>query len=153
MKKSRAAKIYGKGLTNAVLVIALILIVAGVVMFYASLDTRPFTMLAGIGIAGLMFVLWVKWDLSQLSAVYNPDSAEIALNDVLSADIVYLVNEKQSPRQVLASIYSNWQTGFVLMRYQIPANVLMQSLSGDSAQSQKLWNDSFALVAQVPVKE
>lgn len=153
VKKARAARVFKKPVTTSVLVLSVLLIAAGVVLFYLSYATRPLSALAGIGIAGVMFALWAKWDLSVLDAVYNPDSAEIALNDVVSADIVYLIDDKQSPKQILQSIAGNWQTQFILLRYQIPAEVLMSSLPADLESSAKLWNQAFAMLAQLPLKE
>lgn len=151
VQKARRARSFSTGVTKSIIFISLVLVVSGVVLFYTPL--RPLTMLSGIGILGLMFGLWIRWDLSQTEAVYNPDSAEIALNDVLSSDIVYLLDDKQSPQQVLSSIINNWQAGFILVRYQIPANALMQSLSNDPAKSVELWNQAFGLVADMPVKQ
>ena len=153
VKKARAARIFKKPVTTSVLVLSVLLIAAGVVLFYLSYATRPLSALAGIGIAGVMFALWAKWDLSVLDAVYNPDSAEIALNDVVSADIVYLIDDRQSPQQILQSIVGNWQTQFILMRYQIPAEVLFSSLPADSESAKMLWNKAYMMLAQLPVKE
>ena len=153
VKKARAARIFKKPVTTSVLVLSVLLIAAGVVLFYLSYATRPLSALAGIGIAGVMFALWAKWDLSVLDAVYNPDSAEIALNDVVSADIVYLIDDRQSPQQILQSIVGNWQTQFILMRYQIPAEVLFSSLPADSESAKVLWNKAYMMLAQLPVKE
>ena len=151
VKKARRARSFSDGVTKAILYISVVLIALGAVVFYTP--ARPFTMLSGMGILGLMFALWVRWDLSRTAGTYNPDSAAIALDEVVTNDIVYLINDKQSPRQILAAIIGNWQSQFILSRYQIPMSTLMQSLPEDPAKSAALWNMAFKIAGEVPIRE
>lgn len=151
VKKARRARSFSDGVTKVILYVSLVLVASGAVIFYTPF--RPLTMLAGVGILGAMFALWVRWDLSKTAGTYNPDSAVIALDEVVTNDIVFMVNDKLSPRQILAVIASNWQSQFILTRYQVPIKTLMDSLSDDKGKSQALWNMAFKIAGEVPIRE
>ena len=151
VKKARRARSFSDGVTKAILYVSLVLVLSGVAIFYTQF--RPLTMLAGVGILGTMFALWVRWDLSKTAGTYNPDSAVIALDEVVTNDIVYKISDKLSPRQLLAAIAGNWQSQFILTRYQVPIKTLMESLSDDIAKSQALWNMAFKIAGEVPIHE
>lgn len=151
VKKARRARSFSVGVTKALLFISVILLISGVLVFYSP--ARPLTLMSGIGILGIMFSLWVRWDLSKTPAIYNTDSAVIALDEVVTSDIVYLISDKQSPKQLLSAIFNNWQSQFILSRYQIPYTLLLQSLADDSAKSVALWNMAFKIAGEVPIRE
>ena len=151
VKKAKLARSFKPSTTRWMVIISVLLVAAGIACFYTPY--RPLLMISGFGLVGLMFGLWLRWDLANLPGIYNPDSAEIAINEVASSDIVYLVDDKQSPRELLGSIAGNWQAKFILLRYQIPINVLQGSLAAEQTASAALWNRAFKLAGQQPVRE
>ena len=152
VRKAKFASHIGKGTSKVILIIGWLIIITAIGLYF-GLNSRPASLLISPGLIMVMFAVWVKWDLGKISAIYNPDSAEIPLDYVVTNDIVYLINDKQSPRQILASIVRNWQVGFICSRYGIDPNQLSVTLSDDPAQSVALWNRAFTIAGQVPIKE
>ena len=152
VSKARLASHLKDGFTKSILLFSWLLIALGVTLYITS-PVKPAILLASLGIVGLIFSVWARWDLGSVRAVYNPDSSEILIDDVATEDIVFLVNDKQSPRQVLSAISSNWQVAFILTRYQVDIALLASSVSNDPGQSQALWNRAFMIAGQVPIKE
>lgn len=152
VKKSRFATHFGKTITKAILIVGWLLVITGVVLFFV-LQARPASLLVSPGLLMIMFAVWVNWDLGKIGSIYNPDVAEIPLDYVVTKDIVFLINDKQSPRQILSAIVRNWQVGFICTRYGIDPKQLAATLSDDPAASQALWNRAFTIAGQVPIKE
>ncbi len=152
VKKAQFISHFSTGLTRNILVLSWVLIIAGLVLVFV-VKIHPANILWGIGLLGVMFALWARWDLGDIGAIYNQDAAVIILDDVVTDDIVFLVNDKQSPRQILSAIASNWQSGFIIARYQVDIRQLAGSLSDDLKDSASLWNRAFMIAGQAPVRE
>ena len=151
----RKAKFYtgfSKGTIKAIQIFSWLIIVLSPTLALL-LRIKPLLAISSIGILGLMFGIWVSWDLSKTPAIYNTDLAEIPLDAVITSDIVFLLNDKLSPRQVLSAIVNNWQTKFILERYQIDPNTLAATLSDQPTDSPGLWNKAFELAGKVPIRE
>lgn len=152
VKKARFASYFGRTAIKIIIILGWLLIVTGIVLFFA-VQMSPASLLVSLGIIMVMFGVWLRWDLGTIHAIYNPDSAEIPLDYVVTKDIVYLINDKQSPRRILASIVGNWQVAFICTRYELDPRQLAGMLSDDVAQSQALWNRAFVIAGQVPIRE
>ena len=152
VKKAQFVSYFRPGFAKGMLLGSWALIVVGLAI-YLFLQVRPVSLFVGLGLVGLMFSLWLRWDLSNNPTVYNQDIAEIALDSVVSNDIVFMINDKQSPQQILAAILDNWQTLFIFRRYQLAPNQLSSTLSDNPIASPALWNRAFLIAGQTPVKE
>lgn len=152
VKKAQFVSYFRPGFAKGMLLGSWALIVVGLAV-YLFLQVRPVSLFVGLGLVGLMFSLWLRWDLSNNPTVYNQDIAEIALDSVVSNDIVFMINDKQSPQQILAAILDNWQTLFIFRRYQLAPNQLSSTLSDNPIASPALWNRAFLIAGQTPVKE
>ena len=152
VKKAQFVSYFRPGFAKGMLLGSWTLIVVGLAI-YLFLQVRPVSLFVGLGLVGLMFSLWLRWDLSNNPTVYNQDIAEIALDSVVSNDIVFMINDKQSPQQILAAILDNWQTLFIFRRYQLAPNQLSSTLSDNPIASPALWNRAFLIAGQTPVKE
>lgn len=152
VKKAQFVSYFRPGFAKGMLLGSWALIVFGLAI-YLFLQVRPVSLFVGLGLVGLMFSLWLRWDLSNNPTVYNQDIAEIALDSVVSNDIVFMINDKQSPQQILAAILDNWQTLFIFRRYQLAPNQLSSTLSDNPIASPALWNRAFLIAGQTPVKE
>ncbi len=152
VRKAKFASHFSPNSSKAILILGWLLIITALALYF-GLNSRPASLLISPGLVMVMFAVWVRWDLGSIGAIYNPDSAEIPLDYVVTKDIVYLVNDKQSPRQILAAILRNWQVGFICSRYGIDPNQLAATLSDDPTQAPALWNRAFTIAGQVPIKE
>lgn len=152
VKKAKFYSHFNKMVVKIILILGWLLVVFGFVVFVV-LQVRLSGLMAGLGLTMIMFAVWFNWDLDKIGAIYNPDATEIPLDYVVSKDIVFLINDKQSPRQVLSAIVQNWQVGFICMRYAIDPHQLADTLSDDVTQSLALWNRAFLIAGQVPIKE
>jgi ATP-dependent Clp protease ATP-binding subunit ClpC len=152
VKKAKLYNGLGKGSVKFIKIMSWILIVLPPILAIL-LKIKPLVAISSLGIAGLMFSIWTSWDLSKTPAVYNTDLAEIPLDNLLTSDIVFLLNDKLSPRQILSAIINNWQSKFILGRYQIDPNVLAGTLSDNPTDSAVLWNRAFELAGKVPIRE
>ncbi len=152
VKKAQFVSYFRPGFAKGMLLGSWALIVFGLAI-YLFLQVRPVSLFVGLGLVGLMFSLWLRWDLSNNPTVYNQDIAEIALDSVVSNDIVFMINDKQSPQQILAAILDSWQTLFIFRRYQLAPNQLSSTLSDNPIASPALWNRAFLIAGQTPVKE
>jgi ATP-dependent Clp protease ATP-binding subunit ClpC len=152
VRKSKFFSHFSKKLINFQLLFSWILIISGLVLVFAF-GLRYLAGLISLGLMGLMFSIWVKWDLSSNKAQLEVNSKEIRLDKELTSDIVFLINDKMSPRQVLGSIYTNWQAMFIFNRYQIDPKILVETLSDNPSDSIALWNKSNDLASKVPIKE
>ncbi|MSR68219.1 ATP-dependent Clp protease ATP-binding subunit [Candidatus Saccharibacteria bacterium] len=152
VRKARFVSYFQDGFAKVIIIIAWILIVAGVCA-YLFANIKPASLFVGVGIVGLMFGFWLKWDLSDNPATYNKDISEIALDSLVSNDIVFLINDKQSPRQILSAILDSWQALFIFKRYQLVPAQLTTTLSDELVASQAVWNRAFLIAGQTPVKE
>lgn len=152
VKKARFSSYFRPGFAKGIMIISWALIIVGLAV-YLLVQIKPVSLFAGLGLAALMFSLWLKWDLSDNPTTYNRDIAEIALDSVVSNDIVFVVDNKQSPQQVLAAILDSWQALFIFRRYQIAPNQLSSTLSDNPIASPALWNRAFLIAGQTPIKE
>ena len=152
VKKARFSSYFRPGFAKGIMIISWALIIVGLAV-YLLVQIKPVSLFVGLGLAALMFSLWLKWDLSDNPTTYNRDIAEIALDSVVSNDIVFVVDNKQSPQQVLAAILDSWQALFIFRRYQIAPNQLSSTLSDNPIASPALWNRAFLIAGQTPIKE
>jgi ATP-dependent Clp protease ATP-binding subunit ClpC len=152
VKKARFSSYFRPGFARGIMIISWALIIVGLAV-YLLVQIKPVSLFVGLGLAALMFSLWLKWDLSDNPTTYNRDIAEIALDSVVSNDIVFVVDNKQSPQQVLAAILDSWQALFIFRRYQIAPNQLSSTLSDNPIASPALWNRAFLIAGQTPIKE
>ena len=89
VKKAQFVSYFRPGFAKGMLLGSWTLIVVGLAI-YLFLQVRPVSLFVGLGLVGLMFSLWLRWDLSNNPTVYNQDIAEIALDSVVSNDIVFM---------------------------------------------------------------
>ena len=152
VKKAQFYSYFRPGFAKGIMFISWVLIVAGLAI-YLFAQIKPVSLFVGLGLVGLMFSLWLKWDLSNNPTIYNPDIAEIALDSVVSNDIVFMINNNQSPQQILVAIQDSWQALFIFRRYQLAPNQLSSTLSDNVVASPSLWNRAFLIAGQTPIKE
>lgn len=152
VKKAKFYNNLSRGLIKSIIIVSWVLIAAGPLLALL-LRLKPLVAISSLGVVGLMFGVWASWDLSKTPGIYNPDLAEIPLDAVLTNDIVFLLNDKLSPRQIFSAVIKNWQAMFILGRYQIDVNTLASTLSDQPADSAILWNKAFELAGKVPIRE
>lgn len=132
--------------------ITLILIAVGLFLVFQQIQLG-YT-LVGFALIPMCFVAWVKWDISDVGAKVDlQPNGNIALDRVLSADIVGLLNDKMTPRQIWATIHNHWEVKFILLRYEIGENSIASIVSDDMGDSMLIWHTSIQLVGQMPISE
>ena len=152
VKKAKFTSHFSQNAITVLIYTSWIFVILGLVFVFV-LNLKPLAILSSFGLAGLMFGIWLKWDLSENKAIYNQSSSEIVIDEVVTSDIVFLVNDKQSPKQLFYSIYKNWQATFILSRYQLQPKTILDSLSDQPSDSAAVWNSAFTLAGQAPIRE
>ncbi len=109
--------------------------------------------LIALGLLLLAIGSWITADLGRTPVNFDENAAGIALDQLLSADIVARLNNNMSPQQLFEALKTNWQFQFLLLRYQLRPQDIEAQLSPNVADSAALWNRAFALAAKVPVHE
>ncbi|MDQ5943327.1 MAG: ATP-dependent Clp protease ATP-binding subunit ClpC [Patescibacteria group bacterium] len=152
VKKARFGNHIHKRTTTIVFVVSLLIVAIGIFMITQEIQLG--LTLIGLALVPTCFVAWVKWDISNVGArVELQPNGDIALDKVLSADIVGLLNDKMTPRQIWSAIHNHWEVKFILLRYEIGEDSVSSVLSDSIGDSMLIWHTSVQLVGQMPISE
>lgn len=109
--------------------------------------------LIALGLLLLAVGSWITADLGRTPVKFDENAASVALDQLLSADIVARLNNNVSPQQLFEALKTHWQFQFLLLRYQLKPQDIEAQLSSNVADSAVLWNRAFVLAAKVPIHE
>lgn len=155
VKKASFGKHFSNKLIKVISVIGWLLFIGGIAIIYRYfLENNYGFTLVGLSLMIIGFTAWVKWDLSDIVAKVDLQAnGDIALDKVLAADIVGLINEKMTPRQIWQAIHNHWEVRFILLRYEISEKSISEIVSDNLSDSMLIWHTCIQLVGQMPITE
>jgi ATP-dependent Clp protease ATP-binding subunit ClpC len=156
VKKASFGGLFSKQLTKAIWLVGWLLFVGGILIIYLQyhLQIKYGYSLVGLSLIIIAFAAWIKWDLSDIAAKVDlQENGDIALDKVLSADIVGKLNDKMTPKQIWQVIHNHWEVKFILLRYEISEKAISDIASDNVSDSMLIWHTSIQLVGQMPISE
>lgn len=149
--RSRAfKKLKNKG--QGLIIFGLIFAAIGV-FFGMQFEANLLTSFFWIGSTQLIcFGFYERWCLSDLN---NPpidwqkiDYHNLNLNEITSGELLNIVNNNQTPKDLFLSIKNHWQVNFFWMRYMIHPDKLENYLSNNPVDSEIIWQNAVNLSAK-----
>ena len=156
VKKASFGGLFSKQLTKVIWLVGWLLFVGGILIVYLQyhLQIKYGYSLVGLSLIVIAFAAWIKWDLSDIAAKVDlQDNGDIALDKVLSADIVGKLNDKMTPKQIWEVIHNHWEVKFILLRYEISEKAISDIVTDNVSDSMLIWHTSIQLVGQMPISE
>jgi len=96
----------------------------------------------------MMFHVWKAHDLSQLAPLKNPQN----LSDILEGDLLGLLPENPTPRDLAMAVMKTNGGRFFAGRFGISAQFLPDLVSQETSETEKIWTETLRLHETLPDK-
>lgn len=139
---------YGKALSPWILLLevgAVLLILGGLALVF-GLGMALGWAIAGLAAIPVMIVEWYKYELRDVPAAKGS-----AIDDVLDAEILGMLSEQPSPKEI-AQVLSRTSGGvFIAARFGIGGSFLEQLVSEDRGATKAVWEEAQRITSALPV--
>ncbi len=144
--KARFGVKFGKVLDLLAVIIALLLLFGGLALLIMSESIG--WLLLGLAAWPMMVHIWKVNDLDKLPANPKPQN----LSDILAGDVLGVLPEHPSPRDLVAAVSQTNGGRFFFARFGISAQYLPDLVSPDPADSAAVWQEMVKIHDNLPDK-
>lgn len=150
VKKAKFARKLRKNVGFILGISALVLLASGVGLVVMGL--QPGYSLIGLALVPAMIFIWNKWDLQQLTGdITKAESGK--LEDILSPDMLALIEWPDSPAGLWSKIQQDWQVQFFSVRFGLDPSFFAQNLSKNAEESGPIMAQAIQISSELGLKE